>query len=178
MTKIVQFEETADPAAVVDSALVYSKDVAGLTQLFCRISDGTVYQLTPTVVDKAGIIAFGNNSLAAAAGTRFLDQWSSTTTAGTAEADPIVMPRAGTLRNLFVSHQAAVGNGNSIVYTVRVNGVNTTLTVTLASGAIAQASDLVNTVAVAQGDRVTLSAVKALALGNGAVIPSVTMELV
>jgi hypothetical protein len=129
-------------------------------------------------VDAAAVVAFGNNSVAAAADTRFLDQWRSTTTAGTAETTPIVAPRAGTLRNLFVRHQAAVGNGNSITYRVRINGVNTTITVTLATGAIAQTSDLVNTAAVAQGDRITLSATKALALGNGAVIPSATLEFV
>lgn len=40
-------EEAADPAAVLNNAQVYSKEIAGITQLFCRASDGTVYQLTP-----------------------------------------------------------------------------------------------------------------------------------
>ena len=47
---IAQFpEEAGDPAAVANNAQVYSKDVAGITQLFCEVSDGTVYQLTPPV---------------------------------------------------------------------------------------------------------------------------------
>lgn len=124
----------------------------------------------------AAVLAFGNNSIGSPAGTRFLDQWSNTGTAGTAETAPIVAPRSGTLKNMIARHEAAVGNGNTIVYTVRVNGVDTLLTVTLASGAIGQVSNLVNTVAVAQGDRITLKAVKALVIANGSVIPSVTME--
>jgi hypothetical protein len=40
-------EEAADPAVVLNNAQVYAKDVTGITQLFCRASDGTVYQLTP-----------------------------------------------------------------------------------------------------------------------------------
>lgn len=40
-------ERGADPAAVADSGLVYTKDVAAVTQLFYRDSGGTVHQLTP-----------------------------------------------------------------------------------------------------------------------------------
>jgi hypothetical protein len=70
----------------------------------------------------------------------------------------------------------AVGNGNSVVYTVRINGVNTALTVTLATNVVVQASDLTHTAAVAQGDLITLQAVKAASIGNGAILPSATME--
>lgn len=48
MTKILTLQEVAaDPSAVPDQLIVYSKDVGGVTQLFGRASDGTVYQLTP-----------------------------------------------------------------------------------------------------------------------------------
>lgn len=48
MSKIVTLEELGiDPAAVADQAVVYSKDVSGVTQLFARASNGTIYQLTP-----------------------------------------------------------------------------------------------------------------------------------
>lgn len=170
-------ERTGDPGAQADRILVYGKDVVGVTQLFAQSSDGTVHQLTP-IDDATAVLAFGNNSVAASADTRFLDQWGSTTTAGLLQTTPIVAPRSGVLRNLFVRHQAAVGNGNSVEYTVLINGVVTTITVTLATGTVTQASDLINTAAVVQGDRITLRAVKALALGNGAVIPSVTLELI
>ena len=41
-------EVAADPAAVANSGFVYTKDVAGITQLFYEADDGTVSQLTPT----------------------------------------------------------------------------------------------------------------------------------
>lgn len=48
MTKIIQLIESAgDPAAVADSSILYTKDVAGITQAFLRASDGTITQLTP-----------------------------------------------------------------------------------------------------------------------------------
>lgn len=47
MTKIIGIEEGVDPAAVVDQIVVYSKDVGGVTQLFGRASDGSIYQITP-----------------------------------------------------------------------------------------------------------------------------------
>lgn len=79
----------------------------------------------------------------------------------------IPLPRGGTLRNFFVRHNAAVGNGTAVTYTVLKNGVATAIAVSLATGAIAQASDLVDTVAVVAGDRVSISADKPAALGAG-----------
>lgn len=46
--ELLKLIESADPGAVADVAFVYTKDVAGVTQLFAQTSDGTVYQLTPT----------------------------------------------------------------------------------------------------------------------------------
>lgn len=48
MTKIVSFEELgADPDQNADQIVVYAKEVDGVTQLYGRASDGTIYQLTP-----------------------------------------------------------------------------------------------------------------------------------
>jgi hypothetical protein len=116
------------------------------------------------------------------ADTRFLHpsyNSQSTASPGTAN-DPVVdwpAPRAGTLRNMFVRHNQNNGNGNAVTYTVFVNGVATTLTVTLATGAIIQGSDLVHSVPIAQGDRVRVQAVKPLGISNGNVFVIVTMEL-
>lgn len=120
-----------------------------------------------TSTDSAFAVAFGNSSISAGADTRFLDTWYNQATAPTVATSNFVSPRAGTLRNLFVRHNVALGNGNSVVYTVMINGVASAVTVTLPTGAAGQVSDLVNTVAVAQGDLVALRAVKALAIGNG-----------
>ena len=54
--------------------------------------------------------------------------------------------------------------------------VPTALIVVLATGAIGQASDLVNSVAIAQGDLVRVRAVKPAPIANGNVKVIVTME--
>ena len=41
------FQSTGDPAAATDKVLVYAKDDGGTAQLFARVEDGTIYQLTP-----------------------------------------------------------------------------------------------------------------------------------
>jgi hypothetical protein len=79
---------------------------------------------------------------------------------------------------MIVQHNAAAGNGANVVYTVWLNGAPTAMTVTLATGAIGQGSDLVNTVAVVQGDRVALAATKAATIAGGGLVVDVTMELV
>ncbi len=87
-----------------------------------------------------------------------------------------MLPRAGTLANLLVRHQTAGGNGNAVTYRVRVNGVDTAMTVTVPTGAIGQVLDAVNSVAVVLGDVVTLKATKPLAVGGGSVRPTASME--
>jgi hypothetical protein len=71
------------------------------------------------------------------------------------------LPRAGTVRNLRIRHNITAGNGNLIVYTVRINGVATALTVSLAS-TVSDGSDLVNSVVVASGDLIDIEVTKAL----------------
>jgi hypothetical protein len=128
--------------------------------------------------DGSAILGFGAGNINAAANTRFLDPWyGGNTSVALLTITDHPCPRAGTLKNLFVRHNAADGNGNTVVYTVMLNGVATLLTVTLATGAIGQASDLVNSVVVAQGDRIGLRAVKALAIGGASVLVQADMEL-
>jgi hypothetical protein len=177
--KLLRFLERAlDPGGLANEMQLYGKDDGGVTQLFGQASDGTVYQITPIAAGAGpAVLAFGDGNIGAAADTRFLGPWfgGQGEVASTSIIE-VVMPRAGVLRNLFVRHNAATGNGNSVVYTVMLNGVATALTVTLATGAIGTASDLINTVTVAQGDRIALRAVKAAAIGNGAVQPEASMQ--
>ena len=56
---------------------------------------------------------------------------------GTESETQIVMTGVRTVRNLFVSLTVAPGVGNSRTFTVRKNGVDTALTLTLTDGAIA-----------------------------------------
>jgi hypothetical protein len=107
---------------------------------------------------------WGNGSVAPTTTTRFLSAGFDSALASTTEI-PVPIATVGVLRNLYVRHNVAVGNGNAIVYTVMVNGVASVLTVSLVTGAVGQASDLVNTVAVAAGDRVSIRVTKAASVG-------------
>lgn len=62
---------------------------------------------------------------------------------------------AGTLHNMRVRHNRNNGFANAITYTVRVNGADTALAVTLNSSA-ADGTNLATSIAVAAGDRISL----------------------
>lgn len=131
----------------------------------------------------SGTITWGDGNIGANADTRVLhpsynELSTASTDAGLDLAVDWVAPRAGTFRNLFARHCAVAGNGNNVVYTFSVNGVAQPLTVTLATGAIGQASNLINSFVVAQGDRVRIRAFKAAAIGGGAVKAICTVEFV
>lgn len=76
------------------------------------------------------------------------------------------MPRAGTLRNLRVRHNDPGTSSNVITYTLFVNNVATALTVTLAANAV-DGADLVNSVVVAAGDRVSIEVTKPANITGG-----------
>jgi hypothetical protein len=215
-------ERVLDPAAEANRIYVYSKDVAGITHLFARASDGTIYQLTPSLyginildenvaipgnphqalnfigagvqaVDAGGgqsnvfvpggavadgsMLIWGVDNVGSASDTRFIPPGRANGLATTSSVYQFAMARAGTLRNLYVRHNSAGGNGNNVVYTVMVNGVATLITATKATGAIGTVSDLVNGFAAAQGDLVAIRATKAVAVGGGNIDVQVSLEL-
>ncbi len=61
-------EQTTDPAAVADAGILYTKDVATITELFYRNSAGTIIQITSGsginggFVPTGGTIAYGGSS--------------------------------------------------------------------------------------------------------------------
>jgi len=83
----------------------------------------------------------------------------------------MICPRAGTVSALYVRHNADVGNGNPVIYRVRVAGFDTPLTVTLATGVIGNAvdDDPAHAVQIAAGQLLEVVAVKSAPLGTGAV---------
>jgi len=62
---------------------------------------------------------------------------------------------SGTLRNLLVTTLSAPGAGKSLTYTIRINGVDSALTVTL-SDADLQQRDTTHAVTIAAGDTVSI----------------------
>lgn len=111
----------------------------------------------------ADILAFGAGSVAATTTLRFLP-YGFDFSLGPTTAVQFRLPHGGTCRNLRVRHNVPSGNGNAIVYTLRINGVVTLLSVSLASTA-SDGSDLVNTVVVAAGDLVDIAVTKVLGVG-------------
>lgn len=80
---------------------------------------------------------------------------SSVTSEGLAQ---VIIPRSGTLKNLYVKLSAAPGAGSptkSKTVTVRINGVNTSLAVSV-SGTSTTNSNTANTVSVSPGDALSL----------------------
>lgn len=107
---------------------------------------------------------WGDNSVGSTTTTRYLSPGYDD---GVAETSPtqIRAVRAGTMRNFRMRHNAPAGNGSSIVYTLRVNGVATALTVSLASTAT-DGSDLVSAVAIVAGDLLDFEVTKAGGIGG------------
>lgn len=76
---------------------------------------------------------------------------------------------------MFVVHGVPSGNGNSIVYTMRVNGVSTALSVSVASTS-GTGSNTSNSISVAQGDYVDIEVTKAASIGSSPGVVSVSVE--
>jgi len=87
------------------------------------------------------------------------------------------IPRPGALQKFRMRHNVVGADAGLIVYTVRINGAPTLLSVSLAANA-SDGSDLVNSVVVAAGDLVDIRVTKAVALalgGPGDIVGSVEL---
>jgi hypothetical protein len=124
----------------------------------------TNYAATAGPGTAQSILLFGANSVGASTTTRYLYPSYDDRLAQTI-AVQFTAPFAGTLSALYMRQNVPSGNGNSIVYTVRVNGVPTLLAVALASTGTT-GSNLVNAVAVAQGDVIDIEVTKAAGVAS------------
>lgn len=74
----------------------------------------------------------------------------------------ITIPRAGTLKTFIIKTGTTQPFDGSLILTVRVNGVNTEITITIpTSEGAGTFSDITNTAAVAAGDLVSIEGVNA-----------------
>lgn len=122
---------------------------------------------TMLVFVEAGALAAGQ--------TKFTGQWAGSLS----ESDvytQIILSRAGggVLKGLRVKTSAAPGAGQAYTFTVRKNGTDTALTVTIAESAISGA-DVAHTVAVVDGDVLTLKQVASDGTPNTNVTASVEL---
>jgi hypothetical protein len=140
---------------------------------------GTLSFTTPSATGTTAILQWGNSSVANSTAARVLDPGYENRiaplTTGTSFVD-VRIPRAGTLRNLYVQHNNPGGTGAVLTYTVFVNGIATAITVGVAS-TTAQGADTVNSVVVAAGDRVRVVVTKVAVAGGGSRQPEVSLEV-
>lgn len=107
------------------------------------------------------IIAFGASSAGASAGTTFMRAWGSSQTDSVAEIAQIPVPFAGTIRNFYAHYETGSVTQNR-VFTVRKNGVDTTLTCTVSAS---NANDTTHSFTVVAGDLISVKCV--VGSGNG-----------
>lgn len=87
------------------------------------------------------------------------------------------LPAQGTLRALYVQTSSAQGAAGTQVYTLRKNGADTALTLTVGAGAAAGTfSDVTHSVAVAAGDLLSVKVVNNDGSNNGATTASWSVE--
>jgi hypothetical protein len=116
---------------------------------------------------------WGNGSVSNSTTTRYLTPGWGDATAPTAPQQ-FRMAYPGKYKNLRLRQNNPAGNGNNIVYTLRVNNATTALTCTIASTAN-DASDLVNIITVAAGDLIDIQVTKASSVGTAP--QDVTLEV-
>ena len=109
-------------------------------------------------------LLWGDNAVGSSTSTRYLTPGYDD---GFSDTSPtqIRASRAGTIRNMRVRHSLPAGNGNVVVYPLRVNSAATDLSVSLAS-TVSDGSDLVTSIAVAAGDLLDIQITKAAKVGK------------
>lgn len=85
-------------------------------------------------------------------------------------------PTTGILKNLYIAQNDPKGNGNNITYTVRVAGVDSAIVAVVPSTTI-NGSDTTNSVAVSEGDLVSIKVTKASGVGQSPRNVVATVEL-
>jgi hypothetical protein len=162
---------------------LFFRDTGATGELWLNTSAGSGTTWTQVTTGAAGgataVMYWGNSSVANSTATRVLDPGYENRIAPLASGTSFVdvrVPRAGTLRNLYVQHNNPGGTGAVITYTVFVNGVATAITVGVAS-TTAQGADTVNSVVVAAGDRVRIVVTKVAVAGGGSRQPEVSLEV-
>lgn len=125
---------------------------------------GDEITISSTAAASGAVLVWGNSSVSATTTTRFLTPSFDDSLAKTS-ATQFRVPRAGTIRKLRVLQNSPAGNGNAVVYTLRVENVATALSVSMAS-TDTDGSDLVHSAAVNAGDRIDIVVTKALSTGS------------
>jgi len=141
----------------------------GYGKIYVKASDGVLYFMDDSgaefVLSHARSFAvFGNNGISSTTTTRYLSPGYDNVLA---QLTPpaYISPIKQIARNMYVQHNTPGGNGLPIVYTLRVNGVATSLSVSIASTDTV-ASNLVDTANIEIGDIIDIEVTKANSIGS------------
>jgi hypothetical protein len=127
-------------------------------------------------LDAPAIQTWGDASIASTTATRYLTPGYDS---GTAPTSPVSyrVPRGGVMQNLYIQCGTANGNGNNVVYSVRVNSIASALSLTLASN-IVTGSNQTNRVSVNKGDLIDIVVTKAASIGTSPSDVMASLEIV
>ena len=111
-----------------------------------------------------GVLAYVTTNQVSSGVTTFLPPWRGAIS-GTETTDmEIIMPVAGTIKNMYVRLDVAPGASENVALTTRIDGVDKSLVVTITNTATS-GNDTVNSENVSAGERVTI---RAIASGSAA----------
>ena len=122
-----------------------------------------------------GILVWGAANIGPEVGTRVLAPGFDSTKI-TNISKGIMIPRNGVLRGFTARHNQINGNGNNVVYAIRLNGVITLMTVTLPAqnpGQVSSPAQLLVNI----GDVIECVCSVAVNLGNGTVFAQCACEI-
>lgn len=156
-------------------------DAVDVTPGVAGVDDAIAWTLTytpqegPAPMSAASPLFFGCDNVTATTTTRYLPYGYSVASAPT-NVLQYRIAKGGTLRNMRVRHNTPLGNGEPIVYTLRVNGAPTALAVSIPS-TDTDAENVVDSVVVAAGDLVDVEVTKANGVGTSPMEITCTMLL-
>jgi len=122
------------------------------------------------------VLFWGTQTLPASGFPRYVPPGRIDSTPSTQNLYDFHAPRAGVMRRMYVRHSDNGGSG-TVTYTLHINGLATALTVTIAAGVVGSASDLVDNVAIVQGDLIEMVMTRPGGGSGGNVDSMVSMEL-
>ena len=128
------------------------------------------------VAAQDSISLINNTSVTLGASTTSYVSFCAFTTNSTEANRQVIIPVAGTIKNLYVLTSTTQSAAGTQVCTCRKNGANTAVVATITAGAAAGTfSDTTNSVSVAAGDKLSLQVQNNAASGTAATIVSVAI---
>ena len=151
---------TAQTASYVLSA-ISSSYAATASLLLGSVQNATSasYAATASFVRGAGTVIYGNNNAATIASgiTTYLSFGMTSATSATEGQRQVPIGLAGTLRNLYIITNNTAPVGGTTTFTVRINGTNTSVALSIAGGSAANIfPNTTNSASVSIGDLVSL----------------------